>query len=177
MSSAETADRATAVLLLGHGASGTSASMAPWVRALETVGVDTAALDLPRGRAERAVPAYRAALERHPRAAIGGHSFGGRVASLLAAEQLVSGLVLLSYPLHRPGHHEQLRSEHWPQIAAPVLMLCGDRDPFARLDLLRAEVAKLADCELVTYPRTGHGLLAHAGDASERIAAFMERIR
>jgi len=164
------------MLLLGHGASGTSASMRPWVDALAPRGVESLALDLPRGRAERAVGVFEAALDADPGAAVGGHSFGGRVASLFAAERAVAALVLLSYPLHRPGRQQELRTEHWSRIGCPVLLLSGERDPFARLDLLRREVERLADAELVTYPRTGHGLITHVDDASERIARFLERV-
>ena len=65
------------------------------------------------------------------------------MASLLAADQPVKALVLLSYPLHRPGHPNDLRTEHWPRIDCPVLLLSGDRDPFAKVDLLRDEVRRL----------------------------------
>src|SRR5205807_5896925 len=114
------------------------------------------------------------ALDAAAGAAIGGHSFGGRVASLLAAERPVAALVLLSYPLHRPGRHDELRTEHWSRIACPVLLLSGERDPFARADLLQREVKLLANAELITYPGAGHGLIAHADDASERIARFLQ---
>src|SRR5438270_4865821 len=109
--------------------------MRPWVDALARRGVESLALDLPRGRAERAVGVFSAALDAAAGAAIGGHSFGGRVASLLAAERPVAALVLLSYPLHRPSRHDELRTEHWSRIACPVLLLSGERDPFARADL------------------------------------------
>src|SRR4029077_8726798 len=136
-------------LLLGHGASGDSRSMRPWVVALAPLGVAAIALDLPRGNAERAVVVMRGMLAEHQGAAVGGHSYGGRVASLLAAEQDVRALVLLSYPLHRPGHPEELRTEHWPRISCPILLLSGDRDPFARVALLRTEVARLPNAQLI----------------------------
>ena len=106
-------------------------------------------------------------------AGIGGHSYGGRMASLLAAQQPVSALVLLSYPLHRPGHPEELRTAHWSNIECPVLLLSGDRDPFATVDLLRREVRSLRDAELVIYPGQRHGLLPVRVDAAARIAAFL----
>ena len=92
---------------------------------------------------------------------------------MLAAEQHVPALVLLSYPLHRPGHPEELRTAHWARIDCPVLLLSGERDPFAKLELLRREVRTLRNAELVTYPKLGHGLLAVREDAADRIAAFL----
>jgi predicted alpha/beta-hydrolase family hydrolase len=163
-------------ILLGHGASGTAVSMRPWVTALSRHGVSALALELPRSNAARAMVVFAEALVAHPQAAIGGHSYGGRVASLVAAEQQVSALVLLSYPLHRPGHSDEVRTEHWPRIACPVLLASGERDPFAKVLLLRREVVKLRDAELVTYPKLGHGLLPVAGEVSSLIAAFLGRI-
>jgi len=64
----------------------------------------------------------------------------GRVSSMAAIEADFGGLVLFSYPLHRPGFPDQLRTEHFPQIRCPTLFMSGDRDPFARIDLLRENV-------------------------------------
>src|SRR5437588_5532783 len=121
-------------LLLAHGASGTAASMRPHVTGLERRGLDAVAIDLPKGSAERAVPVFRRQLESSAAGTVvGGQSYGGRVASMLCAEDgVTSGLVLLSYPLHRPGHPDDLRIEHWPRITCPVLLLSGEADPFAR---------------------------------------------
>ncbi len=165
-------------VLLAHGASGTAASMRPHVQGLRRRGVEATAIDLPKGRADRAVPVFAKRLEQTGAAVIGGHSYGGRVASMLAAsgEPGVRGLVLLSYPLHRPGHPEDLRVEHWPDIHCPVLFLSGDADPFARVELLRAAVATLPGAELVVYRRAGHGLGEALDDALDQLAAFVERV-
>lgn len=162
------------MLFLGHGAAGDARSMAPWVRQLAALGVAAEAVTLPKSNAQRAQEVFRTALVADPSAAIGGHSYGGRMASLVAADQPVSALILLSYPLHRPGHPEELRTEHWPRIGCPVLLLSGDRDQFAQIALLQREVSKLRDHELVIYPGQRHGLLPVAGDAAARIAAFLE---
>jgi uncharacterized protein len=164
-------------VVLGHGASGTAASMRPHVRALEQRGVAAEAIDLPKGRAERAMPVFARRIEADPSAfVIGGHSFGGRVASMVAAETAVRGLVLLSYPLHRPGHPEELRVEHWPRIACPVLLLSGESDPFARVELLRENLPLLRDATLHTYPGVQHGLLPVLDDAMERVAEFVRAL-
>ena len=163
----------TPMLFLGHGAAGDARSMAPWVRQLAADGITAQALNLPKSNAQRAQDVFRAALSDDPAGAIGGHSYGGRMASLVAAEQTVSVLILLSYPLHRPGHPEELRTEHWPRITCPVLLLSGDRDQFAKVDLLQREVEKLRDHELVLYHGQRHGLLPELTDAAARIAMFL----
>jgi uncharacterized protein len=165
---------------LGHGASGNAASMQPFVRGLERRGIRAAAVDLPRRKAEEAVPAWRAAVPDGPATVAGGHSYGGRVASLAAAAGAgYRGLVLFSYPLHPPGKPENTgaRVAHWPAIRCPVLLLSGESDPFARIELLRAAVPLLAKAELHTYPKLGHTLKPVLDDALDRAAAFLARVR
>ena len=150
--------------------------MQPHVDGLGRHGVTAHAVGLPVRRAEDALAAYRAAVPDLPNSIIGGHSYGGRVASLLAAEQPPAGLVLLSYPLHRPGKQDELRTAHWPRISCPVLLLSGEADPFARVDLLREAVRLLPSAELVTYPGLRHGMGARLDDALDRIAEFVGRL-
>ena len=165
-------------VVLGHGASGTAASMAPWVDGLRARGIDAWAIDLRRGKAEDAVPGVEAIVPAGPDVVVGGQSFGGRVASLSAAQRRYAGLVCLSYPLHRPGAPDtaEARSAHWPRIACPALLLSGTSDPFARIDLLRAHLPAMRGAELVEYPKLGHGLTAVREDALERIAAFVHAL-
>ncbi|GAC1656387.1 MAG: hypothetical protein NVS9B1_11670 [Candidatus Dormibacteraceae bacterium] len=159
---------------LGHGAAGSAASMHPHVAGLIARGIPATAVELPKGSAERAMPVFLAQSGSGPQVALGGHSFGGRVASLLAAGHVFRALVLFSYPLHRPGHPDELRVGHWAAIGCPVLLLCGERDMFARLDLLRAEVARRPNFELVTFPGAGHGLKgADLETALDRAADFL----
>ncbi|TAK02875.1 MAG: hypothetical protein EPO36_00705 [Chloroflexota bacterium] len=162
---------------LGHGASGTAASMAPFVAGLARRGIRAVAVDLPKRKAEDAVPAWRAAVPDGLLTVVGGHSYGGRVASLAAAEpgSGYAALVLFSYPLHPPGAPErtEARIAHWPRIACPVLLLSGESDPFARIELLRTAVGLLPDAQLVTYPRLGHTLKPALDDVLERVATFL----
>ena len=165
-------------LLLAPGASGTVARLAPVIRGLAQRGVASAGVALPRGTAERALPAWRKAVAGADLAdlAIGGQSFGGRVASLLAADVPTLGaLVLLCFPLHPPGRPERAaeRAAHLARIRCPVLFLSGEADPFAQLPLLRAAVAAMPRAELVTYPGIGHSLNRVLDDALGRIAAFL----
>ena len=180
--------RLPARIVLAHGASGTAASLRPHVEGLRARGVDAHAIDIPKRRAENAVPAYLAALAALPtvvpgtRLVIGGHSYGGRVASLLAAGVNIpadaapdpAGLVCFSYPLHLPGRPESgLRTDHWPHIAVPTLILEGESDPFARIDLLRAALRLLPRGRLVTFPRLGHGLLPVLNEALDAVVAWL----
>ncbi len=66
---------------------------------------------------------------------LGGHSYGGRQASMLCAEEprVAEGLLLSSYPLHPPGKPDQLRTQHLPKLAVPALFIQGSRDPFGSI--------------------------------------------
>ena len=162
-------------IYLAHGASGDATSMRPYVKALQARRLTATAIDLPKSKAERAVPVF---IEKVPAGAIaGGHSYGGRVASMAAVEVRYAALILLSYPLHRPGHPEDLRTEHWPKIECPVLLLSGESDPFAQVDLLRTSIRLLRKGQLVTFPGVGHGLLPVIDVAMDRAAEFVRGLR
>jgi uncharacterized protein len=170
-------------IVLAHGASGSAKSMAPHVDGLRRRGLEASAIDLPKRRAEDAVSAYLAASGEGADVVIGGHSYGGRVASLLAggSDGVVhpfAGLVLLSYPLHRPGSPEwEPRTRHWEEIRVPVLFLSGESDPFARIDLLRGAIEqRMPTAQLMTYPKVGHGLAAVLEDALDRVATFVRSL-
>lgn len=169
-------------LYLGHGAGGTAASMAAHVRGLQARGVETFAVDLPRRgafpvRAENAVGAFLAESGAGEGVAVGGHSYGGRVASLLAATERFAALVLFSYPLHPPRRPAlEARIGHWPRIRCPVLLISGESDEFAQIELLRRAVMRLPDARLVTYPRIGHDLARHLEPALDEAAAFLREV-
>ena len=168
---------AASPILLAPGASGGVERLARHADGLRRRGLEPELVPLPRGAAERATPVYRAAVGDRAigTLVVGGHSFGGRVASLLSAETAPAALVLLSYPLHAPGRHAAWddRTAHWPRIACPVLVLSGESDPFARIDLLRQAVARISDATLVTYARLGHGLGPVLDAALDEIARFV----
>lgn len=154
--------------------------MAPFVDGLRARGLTATAIDLPRRKAEDALPAFHLVVPNEHDVVPGGHSYGGRVASLAAAEPDAhyAALVLFSYPLHPPGSPERTaaRISHWPAIRCPVLLLSGESDPFARIELLRAAVPLLPSAELVTYPRLGHGLRPVLDDALDHVARFLAEV-
>lgn len=174
-------------IYLGHGAAGSAASMAPWVNGLRERGYEAHALTLPRRKAEAAIAAFEEQVPDEPGVVVGGHSFGGRVASLSAAGvgrpeggpgRRYAALVCLSYPLHRPGSPETAgaRTAHWPAITIPALLLSGTSDPFARIDLLEAAMPSLPRGRLDTWPKLGHGLLPVREPALDRIVAFLREV-
>src|SRR4051812_23330510 len=71
------------------------------------------------------------------RLAIGGKSLGGRMATMVADELRVGGVVSFGYPFHPPGQPERLRTEHLETLKTPALFVQGTRDPFGT----REEVA------------------------------------
>jgi hypothetical protein len=92
---------------------------------------------------------------------LGGHSYGGRQATMLCSESpdLVSGLLLLSYPLHPPRRPEQLRTAHFGKLRTPALFVHGTRDPFGSIAELRTALPLIAGrAELLTVENAGHDL-------------------
>jgi uncharacterized protein len=91
---------------------------------------------------------------------MGGQSYGGRQASMLAADdtKLVHGLLLLSYPLHPPGKPQQ-RTEHFPGITTPTLFIHGCKDPFASDDEIETAVKLIpARTRIIHSKNGGHDL-------------------
>jgi uncharacterized protein len=92
---------------------------------------------------------------------LGGHSYGGRQATMLCAAEpeLVSGLLLLSYPLHPPRKPEQLRIQHLPNLRTPSLFVHGTRDPFGSIEEMTKALPLIsAKTELMKVEGAGHDL-------------------
>ena len=111
----------------------------------------------------------------------GGHSYGGRLTSMVVARQAgsVAELTLFSYPLHPPGKPERLRTEHFGAITVPTVFTHGSSDPFGSIEELRAAVAAIpAPTEIVEISGSRHDLgskvldvAALAVDAALRLGA------
>ena len=149
--------------------------MKPYVAGFKQRGIDAIAVDLPKGDAERAVPVFIKTSGHGHDVVGGGQSFGGRVASMASIEAGFGGLILFSYPLHRPGHPEDLRTQHWKRITCPTLFLSGDRDPFAQIDLLKKSIKLIPNARLEIFKGQGHGLLAVLDDALDVAVDFLHK--
>jgi len=93
---------------------------------------------------------------------LGGHSYGGRQASMLAAAepQSVEGLLLLSYPLHPPKKPAELRTKHFSSLRVPALFVHGTRDEFGSIPEMQSALSLIpARTELLPIAGAGHALL------------------
>lgn len=121
----------------------------------------------PRGSAERDQQGLRSAVESMQshvsgRVFLGGHSYGGRQASMLAAAEpgLVDRLLLLSYPLHPPQRPAELRTGHFSHLQTPALFVHGARDGFGSIAELEAALKLIpARTELLPITGAGHELM------------------
>lgn len=95
------------------------------------------------------------------RVCLGGHSYGGRQASLLATEDstVAPALLLLAYPLHPPGRPGELRVAHFPRLRTPAPFVHGTADPFGSVAELRNALPRIpAPTALHLEPGVGHDL-------------------
>lgn len=166
-------------LILTHGAGANCQS--PLLKALAdafcAAGVTVLRCDLPFRQARPHGPPLRTAEKDQEglRAAVeamrlqttgsiflGGHSYGGRQASMLAASapELVKRLLLLSYPLHPPKRPDQMRTTHFPSLQVPALFVSGERDGFgSKVEMESAIQLIPAQTELLMIAGAGHELL------------------
>jgi len=110
-------------------------------------------------------PSERSELKGWEKIFLGGHSYGGRQCSMLCAElpqqapDLVSGLLLLSYPLHPSRRPEQQRTQHLPNLRTPALFVHGTRDPFGSIAEMEQALKMIpAKTKLLTIEGAGHDL-------------------
>lgn len=165
------------LLVLGHGAGAGMyhANMEAIVQALTAVGIATFRYQFPymerggKGRDGKAVSyaTVRQAIEAGHTAApdlplyAGGHSFGGRMSSHIAADnppEILKGVIFFSFPLHAPGRPGIERAAHLADIQVPMLFLTGTRDTFVNLELFEPLIASLGDLATLHLLDTGnHG--------------------
>lgn len=121
----------------------------------------------------------------HERLVIGGKSLGGRMASMIADEAGVCGLVCLGYPFHPPGRPDRLRTAHLESLETTALILQGERDPLGRADEVPGyslsdaiSVAWLPGGDHSFKPRkaSGHTEDGNLALAIERIGGFLKSL-
>jgi predicted alpha/beta-hydrolase family hydrolase len=108
---------------------------------------------------------------------LGGSSYGGRQASMLAAEKanIAAGLLMLSYPLHPPGKPKALRTDHFGGIRAPMLFAHGSKDVFGSEQEMRAAMQLLnVPAELELFAGATHGLVQKR-DGAAKVRAIAEK--
>jgi predicted alpha/beta-hydrolase family hydrolase len=141
----------------------------------------------PRGSSDEDQAGLRRAVEimkrkMGGRVFLGGQSYGGRMATMLAASkpELASALLVLSYPLHPPGKPEQLRTKHLATLATPALFASGDKDPFGSPEELRGAIQLIkAKTAFLSLPGVGHDLgfsrpsKKHAGIPAKIVDEFV----
>jgi predicted alpha/beta-hydrolase family hydrolase len=188
-------------LVLAHGAGGPMDSpfMTTIAEGVSKEGIRVARFEFPymrrrretgKGSAPEPGPAlmqsWREAIEKLggvTRLVIGGKSLGGRIASMIADEIGVPGLVCLGYPFHPPGKPEQTRTQHLERLRTPALILQGTRDAFGKPEevekyKLSKEICVrwLRDGDHSFKPRASSGL-AQADNLNEAITYIMEFMR
>ncbi|KAA6457635.1 alpha/beta fold hydrolase [Acidobacteria bacterium AB60] len=175
------AESSTAGLVLTHGAGANCRSLllSSLAEAFRSAGVTVLRCDLPfrqeraqgppmRGSAEKDQAGLRSAAaflrsQCPGRVILGGHSYGGRQATMLsAADPIVAdGLLLLSYPLHPPERPEQMRTQHFPSLRTPAVFFHGTRDGFGSIAEMEAALKLIpAETQLVPVEAAGHELLS-----------------
>ena len=165
---------AVAALVLAHGAGAgmRHASMQAIADAFERRGIATLRFDFPNMAAGKSrvdspavatqaiADAYAAAAERTKLPIwLGGHSFGGRMASHAVVDREVpaAGLIFCSFPLHMPGKPDTKRAQHLSKIRQPMLFLSGTRDDLAERELLEPLVRSLRNAKLHWLDTADHG--------------------
>jgi predicted alpha/beta-hydrolase family hydrolase len=183
-----------AALVVAHGAG--SGMDHPFIvgfaRAVNDLGVATLRFNFPYMEAGRRSPdpagtavasyssVFAAATERANGApvAVGGKSYGGRIASMAVAEGMAAAaLVFLGYPLHPPGKPERIRDEHLYRIDVPMLFLRGTKDPFSDAATLQPVLERLNDrAVLQTVEGGGHSFERSRKDDAREVGASLAPI-
>ena len=115
---------------------------------------------------------------------MGGHSMGGRMASMVAADvdgegpvKNLAALVLLGYPLHPPKKIDKLRVEHFPHITVPCLFISGTKDEFGTPDELEQWTATIsAPVEHIWLDGARHDLKGRDAVIADFVAEFVQRV-
>ena len=165
------------VLTHGAGADCRSALLTALAEAFCDAGVTVLRCDLPFRQARPHGPPLRTAEKDQAgllaavkamqargadRVWLGGHSYGGRMASMLLATEpeVASALLLLSYPLHPPKQPDKPRTQHLPSLRTPAFFVHGTCDGFGTIVEMESALRLIpAPTELLAMEGAGHELL------------------
>jgi predicted alpha/beta-hydrolase family hydrolase len=170
----DAAENPSAVLWLGHGASGGigATDLAVLAAELPGQGITVARYEQPWRVAGRRVGPRPAALDIAWRetaplveqiagglpVVVGGRSAGARVACRTAASVDAVAVVCLAFPLHPPGRPEKSRLNELFTPEVPALVLQGERDTFGTAATLAAEVGARSSIRIIAVPGADHGM-------------------
>jgi predicted alpha/beta-hydrolase family hydrolase len=196
----EQADRVV-VLAHGAGAAMDSPFMNEFAGGLASKGIRVVRFEFPYMRKRRregrgGAPDRQPVLERSwkevigslgdpARLVIGGKSLGGRIASVIADDSGVAGLVCLGYPFHPPRRPERLRTAHLAGLGTPALIVQGTRDPFgvpeeiasyALSPLIRLHYLEDGDHSFKPRKKSGRTLEQNLEEAIDAVAAFVSAL-
>ena len=132
-------------------------------RQLRPVGPPLGTAELDQAGLRRAAQIVRTKI--NGRIFLGGHSYGGRMASMLASQDssVADGLLLLSYPLHPPRKPQQLRTAHFPKLSTKSLFVHGTRDAFGSIEEMQNALRPIpAETKLTGIDGAGHELVTRA---------------
>jgi predicted alpha/beta-hydrolase family hydrolase len=113
---------------------------------------------------------------------IGGKSMGGRIASMVADDAKVLGVVCLGYPFHPPNKAEKTRTKHLENLRTPTLILQGTRDSFGLPEeisayklstAIRIEWIEDGDHSFKPRARSGRTETDNVGAAIAMVAEFI----
>ncbi len=197
-------DVAAITLVLAHGAGAPmdSSFMNVIAEGIAKSGVRVARFEFPYMAARRTL-SKRGAPDREPvllqawrdtagklgdpaRLAIGGKSLGGRIASMVADDLRVAGLVCFGYPFHPPGNPDRTRVKHLESLRTPALFIQGTRDQFgSREDVAgyklspKIRFAWMEDGDHSFKPRAKSGRIEaqNLADAVDHACAFLTDLR
>ena len=195
---------ASHALVLAHGAG--LAMDAPFMTGIAervaAAGIEVVRFDFPYMRVQRATGRKRApnaprilletwweviaALGDPSRLVIGGKSMGGRVATAVADEASVAGLVVLGYPFEPPRSSAGPRTGHLAELRTPMLICQGERDRFGgREEVAGYDLAPTiefhwvpdGDHSFVPRKRSGLTLDENLDGAADAVVRFIEGLR
>ena len=198
-------ERSSFVFAFAHGAGAPMDT--PWMnaiaRGIAAHGIRVVRFEFPYMAARRTTKKRGGAPDRPPvlletwrqviadhgggaKVAIGGKSMGGRIATMVADDAGVRGVVCVGYPFHPPNRPDKLRTEHLATMRTPALILQGTRDQFGTAEevatyrlskAIRLEWMEDGDHSLKPRKSSGFTEAQHIAHAVDAAVAFIRNLQ